>query len=63
MEYAKRKIHFANPEVAVVKTIYSAEPSEIAIMEDPALELQQKESDILSHQKLGAGLYFNPNRG
>ena len=54
MEYAKRKIHFASPEVAHVQQIYSAEPSEIAIMEENHHELQQKESDIFTHQKLGA---------
>ena len=52
MEYAKRKIHFASPEVAQVQQIYSAEPSEIAIKEENH-QLQQKESDILTHEKLG----------
>ncbi|CBY12258.1 unnamed protein product [Oikopleura dioica] len=51
MEYAKRKIHFASPEVAQVQEIYSAEPSEIAIKEENH-QLQQKESDILTHEKL-----------
>lgn len=52
IEYAKRKIQFANPEVAMVKTMSICEPEEIEIKEENN-SVEQKESDILTHQKLG----------